>query len=151
MKKLSIFTVFVMVFALWGCTTSPVDTDNEAFKSYTDGSYRGVFSDGGYQQVSIQFTLTDNVISNVSYRWLVYRDLDYRQLDESHPAYGIKVQHDAIATYFDGKDISSITELHSPGSFIDDVDGWSGATIRGNKIYSAMRDGLNRGAYSPAI
>lgn len=49
--------------------------------------------------------------------------------------------------YLVGKPIEAIYDLHSPGDFVDDIDGFSGATIRANKILSAIKDGLNRGIY----
>lgn len=117
---------------------------------YDDGVYRGTYGDVGDQQVSIQFTLTDGVISNVGYRHLFYGATDFRQIDEDDPMYPIKLQHDQVADYLEGKPLSSMEELYSPGDFVEDIDAFSGATLRGNKIHSAMMDALNRGVYSPA-
>lgn len=118
--------------------------------SYQDGTYRGTYEDSGEQQVSIQFRLTDNTISNVSYRVLAYRDTSFRNLDEGNRFYPISAQHQQILEHLEGKPLESIFDLHEPGSFIDDIDTFSGATIRANKVFSAIRDGLNRGIYSPA-
>ncbi|MDW7671993.1 MAG: FMN-binding protein [Bacillota bacterium] len=117
---------------------------------FDDGVYRGTYGDVGDQQVSIQFTLTDGVISNVGYRHLFYGATDFRQIDEDNPMYAIKEQHDQVAAYLEGKPLSVMDELYSPGDFVDDIDTLTGATLRGNKIYSAMMDALNRGVYTPA-
>ncbi|TVR68144.1 MAG: FMN-binding protein [Spirochaetaceae bacterium] len=118
--------------------------------SYQDGTYRGTYEDSGEQQVSVQFRLADNRISNVSYRHLQYRGTSFRNLSEGHQFYPIFAQHQQIAEYLEGKPLETIFDLHSPGEFVDDIDGVSGATIRANKVFSAIRDGLNRGIYAPA-
>ncbi len=117
---------------------------------YQDGTYRGIYGDGGDQQVSIQFSLEDGNIHDMSFRHLYYGGTDYRELEEGDALYGIFEQHEQIAEYFEGKALNSITELHNPGDFVDDVDAATGATLRGNKVYSSIRDALNRGIYSPA-
>jgi uncharacterized protein with FMN-binding domain len=117
---------------------------------YQDGTYRGIYGDSGDQQVSIQFSVEDGSIHDMSFRHLYYGGTDYRDLEEGDALYGIYQQHQQIAEYFEGKDLNEITELHNPGDFVDDVDAASGATLRGNKVYSAIRDALNRGIYSPA-
>ncbi|ABR47832.1 hypothetical protein Amet_1655 [Alkaliphilus metalliredigens QYMF] len=117
---------------------------------YEDGRYRGVFSDGGAQQVSIQFHLEDNVMKDLSYRHLYHRDTDYRQIEQSHPLYSIVVQHQQILDHLEGKPLEAMFALHNPGDLIEDIDTFTGATIRGNKVLSAIRDGLNRGIYTPS-
>lgn len=150
MKRLySIITVFLLLGLLAGCGLFG-DDNGEEVSTYLDGRYRGTYEDRGEQQISIQFALEDEIISNVSYRWLYHSGNDYRQMDESHPLWGVKLQHDQIAENLEGKHISEIASLHNPEDFADDVDGFAAATIRGNKIYSAMRDALNRGLYTPA-
>ena len=149
MKKiLFLLLITLTVVSLQACNRETAETPEVL--TALDGRYRGIYEDGGEQQVSIQFTVTDNTISNVSFRWLMYRGVNYRTIDDSHPQWGVKLQHDQIADFLEGQPLSAISDLHSPGEFIDDVDGWSGASIRGNKVYSAMRDALNRGLYTPA-
>lgn len=116
---------------------------------YDNGVYRGTFNDGGYQQVSIQFRLVNNVISNLSYRHLFYKNVDYRTIQADHAQYPVKQQHDQILAYLNNKPLETIFDLHNPGSFINNADGFSGATVRANKVLSAMRDGLNREVYNP--
>jgi len=117
---------------------------------YQDGTYRGIYGDGGEQQVSIQFRVEDGNIYDMGFRHLYYGGTDYGDLEEGDALYGILEQHEQIAEYFEGKALNDIAELHNPGDFVDDVDAATGATLRGNKVYSAIRDGLNRGIYSPA-
>jgi len=126
------------------------DAPEPPASGYDDGVYRGTYGDVGDQQVSIQFTLTDGVISNVGYRHLFYRETDFRKIDEDDPMYPIKLQHDQVADYLEEKLLAVMDDLYSPGDFVEDIDAFSGATIRGNKIHSAMMDALNRGVYSPA-
>ena len=116
-------------------------------KEYEDGVYRGTHEDGGVQQISVQFHLEDNIISDVGFRHLAYNDNDYRQMEEDNPFYAIKQQHDQIIEYLEGKPLEAIYDLHNTENFIDDIDAFTGATIRGNKVFSAIKDGLNRGVY----
>ncbi len=129
-----------------GLYTPPNGFSTE-IEGYADGRYRGTYGDGGEQQVSIQFHLNGGVIENVSFRHLAYRGTNYRALEEGDTLYPILTQHQQIADYLDGRPLSSIIDLHSPGDFVADIDGWTGATVRANKVYSAMRDALNRGTY----
>ncbi len=117
---------------------------------FNDGTYRGTYGDRGDQQVSVQFTLTDGVISNVGYRHLYYRETDFRQIDEDDPMFAVKEQHEQIAEFLEGKTLDGLEELRTPEDFVDDIDTFSGATIRANKVYSAIQDALNRGVYSPS-
>ena len=118
--------------------------------SYDSGTYRGIYGDAGEMQVSIQFRVDNDAVNDVRFRHLAYAGTDFRSLEEGDPLYGITLQHDQIAEYLEGKSLETIFDLYTPGGFIEDVDTFSGATLRGNKIFSAMKDGLNRGIYSPA-
>lgn len=131
-------------------TPETPDTEGPTLGLHDDGTYRGIFMDGGDMQVSIQFTLTDNVLNSLSYRHLYYGDTDYRAMEEGDALYGIKTQHEAILEYLDGKPLDTLFELYETAEFVEDVDAFTGATIRGSKLFSAFKDGLNRGLYSPA-
>jgi cytochrome b involved in lipid metabolism len=113
-----------------------------------DGRYRGVFSDGGEMQVNVQFDLRDGRLSNISYRYLAYRGVDYRQLEEGDELYAVLEQHRQLAERLEGQPVTAIFVLYEPERLADDIDGYSGATLRGNKVHSAFRDALNRGVYS---
>lgn len=115
--------------------------------SYEDGTYRGVFADRDAVQVNIQFTLEDNIITSIGYRLLSHRGIDYLEPD-TEATEALKGQHEQILEYLEGKDIRVyLVDLYEPGDFVDDVDGFAGATIRANKVISAIRDALNRGVY----
>jgi uncharacterized protein with FMN-binding domain len=128
----------------------PADGVTRVIGTYDDGTYRGIYSDAGEMQVSIQFKLTDNTVSDVRFRHLTYAGTNFRGLEEADALYGITQQHQQIIEYLEGKPLESIFDLYTPGDFIEDVDTFSGATIRGNKVFSAIKDGLNRGIYQPA-
>ena len=119
--------------------------------NYEDGTYRGVFIDRNEVQVNIQFTLEDNVITNVRFRHLAYGGIDY--LDTEHDTFsGLTKQYQALIDSLIDQDIRvSLNDLYEPGTIVSDeydIDGFTGATIRGNKVISAARDALNRGVYS---
>lgn len=113
-----------------------------------DGHYRGVFTDRGVIQVNITFDLRDGRFESVDYRHLAYRGVDYLELEEGDEFYPVRVQHEQIAERLEGEPVTRIFALYEPQRMVDDVDGYSGATLRGAKVISAIRDGLNRGVYS---
>nr|WP_163502217.1 cytochrome b5 domain-containing protein [Halomonas socia] len=115
---------------------------------YPDGRYRGVFSDGGEMQVNVQFDLRDGRIGSLSYRHLAYAGTNYRRLDEDDELYPVLEQHRQLGEALEGRELHEIFLLYTSQRLAHDVDGYSGATLRGNKVHSAMRDALNRGVYS---
>jgi len=119
--------------------------------SYEDGTYRGIFADGSEIQVSIQLSLVDNVVTAIRFRGLAYNDTDYRDSETDEVIAGLLVQHEELIDYLIGKDIrSAMDDLYQPGEIVDSTvaDTFTGATLRGNKIVSAIRDALSRGVYS---
>ena len=144
MKKLLIaLFALTFVFTLSACAS-------ESEVSYEDGRYRGIYVDRDEVQVVIQFDLEDNTITNISFRWLAYGGVDYRE-DESETIQAIYDQHQEAIDYLLDTDIrDTLDDLYNPGEIgISDVDdNFTGATIRSNKIVSAIRDALNRGVYS---
>lgn len=119
--------------------------------SHEDGTYRGIFADSGDIQVSLQFTLVDNVVTDIRFRWLFYRGIDYRTNPQNDPfILGIRQQYQALIDHLVGKDIRfALKDLYQPGDIVQwEVDGRTGATLRSSKIISAARDALNRGVYS---
>ncbi len=128
----------------------PPNGFDRVLPQYTDGRYRGIYGDRGDQQVSVQFHVEDGLIRDVSYRHLYHAGIDYRDEHTDERILAIVAQHEAIGDYLDGKPVEAIYDLHFPGTVIDpqyDVDGATGATVRANKVFSAMMDGLNRGVY----
>lgn len=114
---------------------------------YPNGRYRGIFEDRGVQQVSIQFHLEDGVLHDLSYRYLFHGGNDYLEMDEDHELYPVVLQHQQIIDYLEGKPDEAMFDLYQPENVIEDIDGFTGETIRGNKVLSAIRDGLNKGLY----
>lgn len=118
-------------------------------QNYEDGTYRGIFADRGDIQVSIEFKLKDNKVTEISYRQLFHGGIDYRTEKEDQKIIGIRGQHETLAKYLIGKDIrESLADLYNPGNIVtEQVDTYTGATIRSGKVISAIRDALNRGVY----
>ncbi|MFY0989850.1 cytochrome b5 domain-containing protein [Halomonas sp. C05BenzN] len=113
-----------------------------------DGHYRGVFIDRGVIQVNITFDLRDGHFTRLEYRHLAYRNQDYQVLEEGDDLYPVLVQYRQILERLEGQPVSAIFALHEPERVVDDVDGFTGATLRGAKVISAIRDALNRGVYA---
>ncbi|AOM83812.1 FMN-binding protein [Salisediminibacterium beveridgei] len=116
---------------------------------YDNGSYRGVYEDRGLEQVGVQFSLEGDTITEASFRQLAYGGDDYLDAEEGSAIDDFRGQYEEALEYLIGQSVDAIDDLYEPGDFVEDVDGFSGATIRGNKIVSAMNDALNRGVYSP--
>ncbi|KAB3527289.1 FMN-binding protein [Alkaliphilus serpentinus] len=120
-------------------------------ESYGDGTYRGTYIDGGYQQVGVEFKLESNIVTAFSFKHLEYKGKDYLKEKEDQTIIGLKAQYDELANYLIGKDIrGSLADLYKPGIIVTNtVDTFTGATLRGGKVISATRDALNRGLYKP--
>ena len=115
--------------------------------TYLDGRYRGTFADRGYIQVGVQFEIRQQKIRNFSYRSLDYAGVNYLRLSEEDDLYPVLLQHRRIAEDLEGQPLSAIFRLYEPAQSVPDIDGYTGATLRGAKLISAFRDGLNRGVY----
>ncbi len=149
MKKTALLLViaFATVLVLSGCAPQVVENPGAVEVAYEDGTYRGTFGDSGYMQVSIQFALEDNIVTAINFRHLFYGNEDYRRAEEE-PFLSMKDQYEQLIDYLIGKDIrASLADLYEPGDIVADIDGFTGATVRGSKVISAIRDGLNRGLY----
>lgn len=116
--------------------------------NYLEGTYRGNFIDRGQIQVSLQFRLENGHIKAMSYRHLFYGDENYLTMEEGAELYPVLRQYQQIIERLDGAPLNAIFRLYQPENVVDDIDGYSGATLRGAKVLSAIRDGLNRGVYS---
>ncbi|MFO8140475.1 MAG: cytochrome b5 domain-containing protein [Marinobacter sp.] len=116
--------------------------------NYLDGTYRGNFIDRGQIQVSLQFRLESGHIKAISYRHLFYGGEDYLTMDESAELFPVLRQYQQITERLEGEPLAAIFRLYQPETVVDDIDGFSGASLRGAKVLSAFRDGLNRGVYS---
>lgn len=118
-------------------------------QSFENGTYRGIFADRGDIQVAVEFKLEDNKITEISFRQLFYSGKDYRTEKEDVTMIGLREQHEALINHLVGKDVrTALNDLYTPGNIVtEDVDVFTGATLRSGKIISAIRDGLNRGIY----
>lgn len=104
-----------------------------------DGVYRG-----GYifpEEVTVQFTINNNIISNLEYLRLGLEGKDYLN-DETFEE--IRAKYEAVLQYLDGKDIRvSLSDLHSQ----EKMSGIADNSIEVGKIISAIHDAFNRGIY----
>jgi uncharacterized lipoprotein YehR (DUF1307 family) len=139
MKRIALSLIaFALVLAFAGCAGVPA----AAPLSYENGTYRGVYGEAD-NQVTIEFSLKDNIVTKISYRNLAYRGVNYRT---EEGVASLRNQYQALIDHLVGKDIrDSLPELYKPGQIVDAV---GGATLRSGKVISAIRDALNRGVYA---
>ncbi len=117
---------------------------------YEDATYRGIFADGDSIQVNVQFTLEDNTYTNLSFRHLYRGGIDYLEEEEGF-SYELAQQYKEALQYLEGREVSEVDILFTPEEAVEEyaeIDGLTAATMRANKIISAIRDALNRGPYS---
>ncbi len=137
-----------LLLALSACDNRAGRAPAEA-RRHADGTYRGVFIDRDRIEVNVEFTLRDGVVTAATFRHLRYDD-DYHLHASREPYRGVIRQHQDALDYLVGKDLEAhLSDLYDPGTIIPTaVDGYTAATVRANKVISAIRDGLNRGVYS---
>ncbi len=136
----------VLVVTSAGCRRAGTDA-TPTF--HPDGTYRGVFIDGDSIQVNVEFTLRRGVVTAASFRHL-RRDDEYHLETDQDPYRQVIQQYEETLQYLVGKYLDAhLDALYHPENIVrTEVDGYSAATLRSNKILSAIRDGLNRGPYS---
>lgn len=141
-----------LISSLWdGLNRHPykiVDTTKlpEA-ESYADGLYRGSYMEDGGEQVAVEFTLQNNVFTELHYTTLQYKSENYLA-SESSVTDQIRGQFNQLLGYLVDKPVSSVSDLYLPGQIADDTDISSGATLRAPKVISAIWDALARHAYA---
>lgn len=111
--------------------------------TYLDGIYRGHFSDRGEMQVSLR----EHRLHDIELRHLAYAGVDYLKLSEEHPSYPVLRQYRQGIAHLEGQPLANLFDLYEPGQVVEDIDAFSGATLRASKVISAVRDALNRGVY----
>lgn len=155
MRKIAISMVMIIsLIVLVGCTEQQPNTGQQGDTtvpkvSHEDGTYRGAFLDGGAMQVGIQMKLENNIVKEATFRHLEYRDVDYKKEETDETVIALRGQYEELLNYLVNKDIrDNLKDLYEPGNFVEDVDTFTGATIRSSKVISAIRDALNRGVYS---
>ncbi|MDW7728717.1 MAG: hypothetical protein SCJ94_01740 [Bacillota bacterium] len=131
---------------------------------YPDGRYRGTYQDRGMLQISIEFYLQDNKIDDITFRTLAFSGNDFRDAGNPENEWpqmdveNLAGQYGQLLEWLVGKDITEIgvlvdspevaaSDVEASGEVVAGVDVWTSATMRGTKITSAIRDGLNRGLY----
>lgn len=126
---------------------TPQQTSVQALE---DGTYRGGFMDEGSIQVNLEFTLQNGVVTEAAFRHLVGADPKYYLDVEDEPYRSVVRQYQDALQHLVGKPLlAHLPELYQPEHIVQtEVDGYSAATIRSNKIISSVRDALNRGVYS---
>ncbi len=131
-----------------GCAAGPRHAQIEEYH-HPDATYRGTFVDEGVIQVNLEFTLRDGVVTEASFRHLVGAIPEYNLDTEEEPYRSVVAQYEEALQHLVGKPLARhLRDLYEPGRVVSlEVDGYSGATIRANKILSAIRDALNRGPY----
>lgn len=119
------------------------------FSTYADGVYRGFYNDRGIEQLSVQFTLQDGRFTSVVYNAINYKDGDYLADDATDIQSQVASQYEEAAAYLQGKPVDALTDLIDPTAVTTDRDAVTSATLRTNKLASALMDGLNRGVLIP--
>lgn len=147
MKSMLALTLLLMVpWMTGGCSRKAAVHQQRV---HEDGIYRGVFIDGDAIQINVEFTLQDGVVQHASFRHL-RRDEDYHLHAIEEPYRSVIQQYQEALNHLIGKEIEThLQDLYTPQKIVGtQVDGYTAATLRSNKIISAVRDGLNRGVYS---
>ena len=153
-KILSIVLLLVCIVATHGIYAEKISEYVANFRfvedyNHHDGTYRGIFADGPDIQVNVQFVLEDGIVKQASFRHL-RRDENYNIDAEKEPYSLVIKQYLEALAHLEGKSLSKhLSDLYSPENIVEtQVDAYSSATIRSNKVVSAIRDALNRGVYS---
>ncbi len=136
------------VFAI-SCTEEKPTFENMERYGHEDGTYRGSFIDRGIIQVNIQFVLVNGAIREATFRHLQGIEPPYYLDNEEEPYKSVIQQYEEALQYLVGKPLSDhLVDLYEPGNLVEtEVDGYTGATIRSEKIISSIRDALSRGVY----
>lgn len=116
-------------------------------RAYEDGTYRGTYLNP--TEVEVEFVLKDNVFQSIKFRALAHKGINYLK-SENQLEQKLANQYQAVIDYLVGKPLSAIKDAYTPGDFVEDIDGFTGATVRSAKIISAVNDALTRGVYKLA-
>ena len=141
-----------LISALWDALNRHpyklVDTTKlPAAEPYPDGTYRGAYMEDGGEQVALEFTVKDNCFTEVHYRTLSYKNVDYLSEDAPGEIRAVAQQFEQLIAYLVGKPVASVNDLYLPGEIAKDTDVSTAATLRAPKVISAVWDGLGRHAY----
>ncbi|MEG1524578.1 MAG: hypothetical protein RRZ24_01310 [Clostridia bacterium] len=151
-KKICVYLSVALLLS--GCTGHPIstsDVDSIATlpeKLYSDGLYRGFYNDGGIEQLSVEFELKGNTFVFVRYKSINYKDGNYLGENATNIQSQVASQFQQAAMYLIDKPVSAIMDLLDSTIVVSDRDAVTSATLRTNKLASALQDGLNRGVFS---
>lgn len=73
-----------------------------AADDFADGVYRGSYMEDGEEEVAVEFTLENNVFSDVRYRALSYHGVDYLSPDAPEDAKRVAGQFEALLAHLQG-------------------------------------------------
>lgn len=132
MKKTFIFVgiLSLVIFSLIALQQPETNISASSHEvDYEDGTYRGVFIDREEIQVNVQFSLENNVITDINFRRLFYSGTDYLSSEEDI-IIGLNEQHQELLDYLKGKHISALNDLYEPGEIVQNevTDTNTGAT-----------------------
>ncbi len=138
-----------LALALAGLTAACASRQTPDVTVYEDGTYRGVYIDRERVEVALELRLQNGMVTAASFRHLGYGD-GFRLRTAEEPQRSIVQQYQEALDYLVGKNLEAhLSELYRPERIITtEVDGYTQATVRANKVLSAIRDALNRGVYS---
>lgn len=156
-KWFLLMTAILWLAATAGCASGMQETVSPAeetvrltnFSTYVDGVYRGFYNDRGIEQLSVQFELQDSHFTSVVYNAINYKDGDYLADDATDIQSQVASQYEEAAAYLIGKPFDAVTALLDPTDVTTDRDAVTSATLRTNKLASALMDGVNRGVLIP--
>ena len=77
----------------------------------------------GEEAVAVEFTLENNVFSDVRYRALSYHGVDYLSPDAPEDAKRVAGQFEALLAHLEGQPVDAVNDLYQPGDIAPDVDG----------------------------
>ncbi len=165
-RNLILAAVAIVSLSLVFTFSAEVAADSHGEASYgehwelLDGDYRGSFMDHGVINISLQVTIEDEEIVDVSMRHQEYDGVDYYEEDVSDTFVGIREQYESALEYLVGA--QGLSEINERLGYLEgtpegtpaleeiepeEVDGFTAATIRSSKVVSAVRDAFNRGRY----
>ncbi len=147
MKTVSVLSFAALMLAvIYGCT-QPQAGDHA--RAYENGTYRGVFIDGDSIQINVELRIEEDIVKAAAFRHL-RRDENYHLDTKEEPYISVVQQYQEALDHLVGKNINAnLSDLYNPENIVSThVDGYTAATLRSNKIISAVRDALNRGVYS---
>lgn len=70
----------------------------------------------GEEEVAVEFTLENNVFSDVRYRALSYHGVDYLSPDAPEDAKRVAGQFEALLAHLEGQPVDAVNDLYQPAT-----------------------------------